>query len=65
MPQKLYDPKCDDLAHHFGDPEKLTEDEHKDLAWTIQQAIDQWFDAREYADRDAADRFHADPHRHE
>jgi hypothetical protein len=42
---KNYDPKCRDLAELFleGEPHLNTLDRQDDLAATIQQAIEDWF----------------------
>lgn len=38
-----YDPKCEELARHFADGEDLSEDQIKDLADSIQEAVEAWF----------------------
>jgi hypothetical protein len=46
--QRSYDPKCFSLAEDFLDDHRpFTEAEAQDLAQTIQDAIEDWFFARE------------------
>ena len=40
---KSYDPACKDLAEHFLFPGAPSEEEIKDLAQCIQDAVELWF----------------------
>lgn len=46
MTTKTFDPKCYDLAEDFLDDESFINTEHhrRNLAGTIQQAIEDWLD---------------------
>lgn len=47
---KGYDPKCGELARYFLDKDMETDDRASDLAQSIQDAIERWFEDNAEAD---------------
>ena len=43
MVDRLYDPACGELARYFLSEEAHTEEQVRDLAGDIQEAIEDWF----------------------
>lgn len=47
-PQYSYDSRCEELAEHFEDRSTpFTGEEKRELAQTIQDAVEDWFSGRE------------------